>query len=87
LTGSGQYFTVPKCNEKDTKKIKYLSSIQETLYRSPKQVSYSGGGLGNSPGQYVPQLLSSAFDAVVAYTLMSSGRRPSKMLPDSHASR
>jgi hypothetical protein len=67
--------------------MKYLSSIQETLYKSPKQVSYSGGGLGTSPGQYVPQLLSSAFEAVVAYTLMSFGRSPSKMLPDSHASR
>jgi hypothetical protein len=46
--------------------MKYLSSIQAMLYKSPKQVSYSGGGLGYSPGQYVPQLLSSAFDAVVA---------------------
>ena len=26
--------------------IFYLSSIQATLYKSPKQVSYSGGGLG-----------------------------------------
>lgn len=43
----------------------YLSSIQETLYRSPKQVMYSEGGDGSIPGQYVPQLLSSALDAVV----------------------
>ena len=51
---------------KEMWEIKYLSSIQETLYKSPKQVSYSGGGSGYWPGQYVPQLLSSAFDAVVA---------------------
>lgn len=29
----------------------YLSSIQEILYKSPRQVSYSIGGLGYSPGQ------------------------------------
>jgi len=46
--------------------VTYLSSIQAMLYRSPKQVEYSGGGGGYSPGQYVPQLLSTAFEAVVA---------------------
>lgn len=30
---------------------KYLSSIQATLYKSARHVSYSGGGLGDSPGQ------------------------------------
>lgn len=29
----------------------HLSSIQETLYKSPKQVVNCGGGLGNIPGQ------------------------------------
>nr|GMD98233.1 auxin-responsive protein SAUR36-like [Ipomoea batatas] len=43
----------------------YLSSIQATLYKSPRHVMYSGGGAGSDPGQYVPQLLSSAFEAVV----------------------
>lgn len=33
------------------KKGMYLSSIQEILYKSPRQVSYSIGGLGYSPGQ------------------------------------
>ena len=32
----------------------YLSSIQATLYKSPKQVIYSDGGDGFMPGQYVP---------------------------------
>jgi len=29
----------------------YLSSIQATLYKSPRQVLYSGGGEGSIPGQ------------------------------------
>lgn len=33
------------------KNCMYLSSIQEILYKSPRQVSYSIGGLGYSPGQ------------------------------------
>ena len=67
-TTRGPGSTFPVSNEWKTwyNKAGYLSSIQELLYRSPKQVSYSDGGLGYSPGQYVPQLLSSAFDAVVA---------------------
>lgn len=47
---------------------------------------YSGGGAGFIPGQYVPQLLSSAFDAVVTYMFRSSGIIPSNTLPLSHAS-
>lgn len=37
------------------------------------------------PGQYVPQELSKALEAVVAYTLMLSGSTPSNMEPLSHA--
>lgn len=65
----------------------HLSSIQATLYRSPRQVMYSSEGAGSIPGQYVPQLLSTALEAVVAYTWTLEGRRPSKILPASHASR
>lgn len=64
----------------------YLSSIQATLYKSARQVMYSGGGAGSIPGQYVPQLLSWALDAVVTYICRSSGINPSKILPLSQAS-
>ena len=67
--------------------IAYLSSNQEILYKSPKHVLYSTSGAPGSSGQYVAKLSSVAFDAVVAYMSKLSGRRPSKILPDSQDSR
>ena len=49
------------------------SSIQFTLYRSPRHVVKSSPFTKSFGGQYVPQLGSSGFAAVVAYTLMSAG--------------
>ena len=65
----------------------HQSSIQETLNRSPKQVSYSLELLPWSPGQYIAQPSSLGFVDVVAYMLMLFGRMPSNILPDSHASK
>ena len=64
----------------------HLFSIQDTLYRSPRQVVKSEGGEGLMPGQYVAQELSCALAAVVTYTFRPSSSRPSNMLPASHAS-